>query len=93
MVELNYRDEIVADEIFNMEYEESLREEVEAENGMYFNDMSLEEFEQAMEEMENYYKERDIAYERVQEALAFLEDMTDPISDTIKAILKGEPHD
>ena len=93
MVELNYRDEMIADEIFNMEYEESLREEVEAENGMYFNDMSLEEFEQAMEEMENYYKERDIAYERVQEALAFLEDMTDPISDTIKAILKGEPHD
>ena len=93
MVELNYRDEMVADEIFNMEYEESLREEVEAENGMYFNDMSLEEFEQAMEEMENYYKERDIAYERVQEALTFLEDMTDPISDTIKAILKGEPHD
>ena len=93
MVELNYRDEMVADEIFNMEYEESLREEVEAENGMYFNDMSLEEFEQAMEEMENYYKERDIAYERVQEALTFLEDMTDPISDTIKAILKGESHD
>ena len=93
MVELNYRDEMVADEIFNMEYEESLREEVEAENGMYFNDMSLEEFEQAMEEMENYYKERDIAYERVQEALTFLENMTDPISDTIKAILKGEPHD
>ena len=93
MVEINYRDEMVADEIFNMEYEESLREEVEAENGMYFNDMSLEEFEQAMEEMENYYKERDIAYERVQEALTFLENMTDPISDTIKAILKGEPHD
>ena len=93
MVELNYRDEMIADEIFNMEYEENLREEVEAKDGMYFNDMSLEEFEQVMEEMENYYKERDIAYERVQEALAFLEDMTDPISDTIKAILKGEPHD
>ena len=93
MVELNYRDEMIADEIFNMEDEENLREEVEAQDGMYFNDMSLEEFEQAMVEMENYYKERDIAYERVQEALAFLEDMTDPISDTIKAILKGEPHD
>ena len=93
MVELNYRDEMVADEIFNMEYEENLREEVEAQDGIYFNDISLEEFEQAMEEMENYYKERDIAYERVQEALAFLEDMTDPISDTIKALLKGEPHD
>ena len=93
MVDLNYRDEMVADEIFNMEYEENLREEVEAQDDMYFNDMSLEEFEQALEEMENYYKERDLAYERVQEALAFLEDMTDPISDTIKAILKGEPHD
>ena len=93
MVELNYRDEMVADEIFSMEYEENLREEVEVQDGMYFNDMSLEEFEQAMEEMENYYKERDIAYERVQEALTFLENMTDPISDTIKAILKGEPHD
>ena len=93
MVELNYKDEMIADEIFNMEYEESLREEVEAENGMFFDEMSPEEFEQAIKEMEDYYREHDLAYERVQEALAYLEDMTDPISDTIKAILKGEPHD
>ena len=93
MVELNYRDEMIADEIFNMEYEESLREEIEAENGMFFDEMSSEEFEQAIKEMEDYYREHDLAYEKVQEALTFLEDMTDPISDTIKAILKGEPHD
>ena len=93
MVELNYRDEMIADEIFNMAHEESLREAVEAENGTLSEDTSPEECEQARKEMEDYYREHDLAYERVQETLALLEDMTDPISDTIKAILKGEPHD
>ena len=59
----------------------------------FTDECTIEEYAQAMKETEEYYNARDLAYDRIQEALAYLEDMTDPISDTIKAILKGEPHD
>lgn len=92
----DYLEDAKVDDIF---YRADLEEEINDINRTlvdateFMDECTQEEYAQAMKEMEEYYNTRDLAYDRIQEALAFLEDMTDPISDTIKAILKGEPHD
>lgn len=92
----DYLEDAKVDDIF---YRADLEEEINDVNRTLvdatelMDECTIEEYAQAMKEMEEYYNARDLAYDRIQEALAYLEDMTDPLSDAIKAILKGEPHD